>query len=191
MSGLLIPFGLDRTTNAIIEPEDAARGRACNSICPGCKAPLLSRHPKEHRVHFAHDSKHRDAKPEEECPFSSAVAIAMMARELADRIIGKKFLIPEYDYRHHFNCCGDVKDISVTTQKILTVAGASKKPACGDQVFDLELRFGEAKIFIDLFYRGRPIQHILNEEDFTKEKSGVPQLIVIVTIRTLWRDTRN
>ncbi len=73
MTGLLIPFGLDRNTRDIVEPEDAARGRACNCICPGCAAPLLSRHPKENRIHFAHDSKHPEAKPEEECPFSSAV----------------------------------------------------------------------------------------------------------------------
>ena len=173
MNNLLIPFGLDRATNAIVEPEDADRGRACNCVCPGCHAPLLSRHPKEHRIHFAHDSKHPDAKPEEECPFSSAVAIAMMARELADSLTGKTFFIPEYDCRHQFECCGDTEDILVTEKKSLTIISAFKKPDCGGQVFDLELGFGEAKILVDLFYKGKPIQRVLNEEVFLKEKSGV------------------
>jgi ssDNA-binding Zn-finger/Zn-ribbon topoisomerase 1 len=173
MNNLLIPFGLDRVTNAIVEPEDADRGRACNCLCPGCHAPLLSRHPKEHRVHFAHDSKHPDAKPDEKCPFSAAVAIAMMARELAESLTGKGFFIPEYDYCHQFECCGDTEDILVTEKKILTIASASKKPDCGCQMFDLELGFGEAKILVDLFYKGKPIQHVLNEEVLSKEKSGV------------------
>jgi ssDNA-binding Zn-finger/Zn-ribbon topoisomerase 1 len=173
MNNLLIPFGLDRVTNAIVEPEDADRGRACNCLCPGCHAPLLSRHPKEHRVHFAHDSKHPDAKPDEKCPFSAAVAIAMMARELAESLTGKGFFIPEYDYCHQFECCGDTEDILVTEKKILTIASASKKPDCGGQMFDLELGFGEAKILVDLFYKGKPIQHVLNEEVLSKEKSGV------------------
>jgi ssDNA-binding Zn-finger/Zn-ribbon topoisomerase 1 len=173
MNNLLIPFGLDRVTNAIVEPEDADRGRACNCLCPGCHAPLLSRHPKEHRVHFAHDSKHPDAKPDEKCPFSAAVAIAMMARELSESLTGKGFFIPEYDYCHQFECCGDTEDILVTEKKILTLASTSKKPDCGGQMFDLELGFGEAKILVDLFYKGKPIQHVLNEEVLSKEKSGV------------------
>ncbi|MFT6102781.1 MAG: ssDNA-binding Zn-finger/Zn-ribbon topoisomerase 1 [Candidatus Endobugula sp.] len=173
MNNLLIPFGLDRVTNAIVEPEDADRGRACHCVCPGCHAPLLSRHPKAHRVHFAHDSKHPDAKPDEECPFSSAVAIAMMARELAESLIGKAFFIPEYDYCHQFECCGDTEDILVTEKKILTITSALKKPDGGGQMFDVELGFGEAKILVDLFYKGKPIQHVLNEAVLSKEKSGV------------------
>jgi ssDNA-binding Zn-finger/Zn-ribbon topoisomerase 1 len=173
MNNLLIPFGLDRVTKAILEPEDADRGRACDCVCPGCHAPLLSRHPKEHRVHFAHDSRYPDAKPDEECPFNSAVAIAMMARELAEPLIGKAFFIPEFDYCHQFECCGDTDDILVTKKKILTITSTLKKPSCGGVVFDLALGFGEAKIFVDLFYKGKPIQHVLNEEVLSKEKSGV------------------
>ncbi|MCP4488613.1 MAG: hypothetical protein GY820_15065 [Gammaproteobacteria bacterium] len=44
MSELLIPFGIHRHSGDIVEPEDAPKGRACNCLCPGCKAPLLSRH---------------------------------------------------------------------------------------------------------------------------------------------------
>lgn len=173
MSGLLIPFGLDRSANTIVEPEDAERGRACNCICPGCHAPLLSRHPKEHRVHFAHDSKHPEAKPEEECPFSSAVAVAMMVREIADQLVGKALLIPKLNGRRFFECCGKVVDFSVTSQKRLTITSACKKPVIGNQVFDLEMCFGNAKIFVDLYYKGKPMQDLLNENVFTENKAGV------------------
>lgn len=173
MSSLLIPFGLGRISKAIIEPEDAVRGRACNCICPGCHAPLLSRHPKEHRVHFAHDSKHPDAKPEEECPFSSAVAIAMMARELAELLPGQVFEIPDYAYAHHFECCCKTEELLVAGKKSLTITSARKKPSCAGQTFDLELGFGKAKILVDLFYKGKPPQCIENTEVLAEEKSGV------------------
>ncbi|SMF38517.1 hypothetical protein SAMN02745866_02444 [Alteromonadaceae bacterium Bs31] len=173
MTGLLIPFGLDRNTTEIVEPEDAARGRACNCICPGCQAPLLSRHPKENRIHFAHDSKHPDAKPEEECPFSSAVAIAMMARELAGSLSGKLFEIPDYKYEYYFDCCGDIEELLVTEQKRLAIKGVRKKPQYAGQIFDLELSFGEAKILVDLFYKGKPPQLVENTKAFAEGKSGV------------------
>ncbi|WP_019606232.1 hypothetical protein [Teredinibacter turnerae] len=173
MTGLLIPFGLDRNTKEIVEPEDAARGRACNCICPGCQAPLLSRHPKENRIHFAHDSKHSEAKPEEECPFSSAVAIAMMARELAESLPGKVFETPNYEYEFWFDCCSYLEILKVAEQKCLTITGASKKPQCAGQTFDLELSFGEAKILVDLFYKGKPPQLVEKNEAFAEEKSGV------------------
>lgn len=173
MTGLLTPFGLDIKSRAIIEPEDAKRGRACDCICPGCKAPLLSRHPKNHRNHFAHDSKHPDAKPEEECPFSSAVAIAMMARELAESLLGKTLSIPEYDIVHQFECCSETIDILVTEERHLTITNSFKEPRCGDLVFDLELEFGEARIYIDLFYEGKPRKYIFNENILFKQKAGV------------------
>lgn len=173
MIGLLIPFGLDRNTKAIIEPEDSAKGRACNCICPGCQAPLLSRHPKKNRFHFAHDSKHPEAKPEEECPFSPAVAIAMMARELAESLSSKVFKIPDYNYEYSFDCCGKTEKLLATEQKCLTIPNARKKPFCAGQTFDLELNFGEAKILVDLFYEGKPPQLIENTEIFAEEKSGV------------------
>lgn len=173
MTGLLIPFGLDRNTKEIVEPEDAARGRACNCICPGCQAPLLSRHPKENRIHFAHDSKHPEAKPEEQCPFSSAVAIAMMARELVGSLSGKLFEIPDYEYEYFFDCCGDIETLQVKEQKCLTITSASKKPQCAGQTFDLELSFGEAKILVDLFCKGKPPQLVENAEAFAEGKSGV------------------
>lgn len=170
---LLIPFGLNRKTKEIVEPEDAARGRACNCICPGCQAPLLSRHPKENRIHFAHDSKHPEAKPEEECPFSSAVAIAMMARELAESLPGKVFEIPDYEYEYSFDCCGDIETLQVTEQKCLTITSAKKKSQFAGQTFDLEISFGEAKILVDLFYKGKPPQIVENSEAFAEGKCGV------------------
>lgn len=173
MSSLLIPFGLDRKTKEIVEPEDAARGRACNCICPGCQAPLLSRHPKLNRTHFAHDSKHPEAKPEEECPFSSAVAVAMMARALVDSLPGKTFEISDYNYRYNFDCCGKAEDFLVTKQQRLTITSTSKKPLCAGQTFDLGLSFGEAKILVDLFYEDKPSKLVEKPEIFTEEKSGV------------------
>ena len=173
MKNLLIPFGLDPINNKIVEPEDAVRGRACNCICPGCQAPLLSRHPIENRIHFAHDSKHPEAKPEEECPFSSAVAIAMMARELVDSLPDKVFETPDYNLEYHFECCGVTEKLPVTSQKRLTISGANKKPLFAGQTFDLELRFGEAKILLDLFYKDKSPKLVENTKAYDEAKSSV------------------
>ena len=173
MVGLLIPFGVDRSSHAIIEPEDASRGRACNCLCPGCHAPLLSRHPKEHRIHFAHDSKHPEAKPEQECPFSSAVAIAMMAREICSELIDKNILLPALEYTHCFDCCGEYVDFIATKQKTLRISDAQKKIVFGDLTFDLELSFGNAKILVELFHKGKPKQRLHNKKAFLGEKRGV------------------
>lgn len=93
---LLIPFGIHRDTGLIIEPQDSPKGRACNCICPGCKAPLLSRHPVDRRWHFAHDSKHKEALPESECPLSPAVVFSMMFKHISLTCIGRNFLTPPF-----------------------------------------------------------------------------------------------
>ena len=116
MGDLLIPFGIHRDTGDIVEPEDAPKGRACNCLCPGCKAPVLSRHPKQNRFHFAHDSRHELARPEAECPFNSAVAVAMMIRELAPSFTGKSFNTPDYQINLKHPCCGLKYDFITISQ---------------------------------------------------------------------------
>jgi len=111
--------------------------------------------------------------PKRNAPFSSAVAIAMMARESADSLPGKVFKIPYYEYEYYFDCCGVIEDLLVTEQKRLTITSARTKPSCAGQTFDLELGFGEAKILVDLFYKGKPPQLVENTEVFAEKKSGV------------------
>src|SRR5690606_155915 len=107
MKNLLIPFGIDKNTAQIIEPEDAVKGRSCNCDCPGCGAPLLSRHPRINRIHFAHDSKHPDALPDSDCPLSPMVALLMMLRHLAPRLIGELLYQNQYSVRVDFTCCNE------------------------------------------------------------------------------------
>lgn len=173
MSELLIPFGIHKENNRIVEPEDATKGRACNCICPGCKAPLLARHPKVNRDHFAHDSKHKDAKPEEECPFSSAVAVAMMAREIAPQLQERELITPYYDYDVFFECC---------LNKVTTVHISKPVSVCIDEVyvnvrtrshhFDFKLMVSGYPIYVDLIYKGKPAVPLV-ETELSEEKAGV------------------
>ena len=156
MNELLIPFGIHLETGEIIEPEDAPSGRACNCLCPGCRSPLLSRHPKVKRYHFAHDSRRYGRKPEEDCPFNSAVAVAMMAREMATELPGKILETPSLKDRLYCSFCGgsDSVQVSLGAQNAIARAQASVN-VYGHHV-DLMLEVGCYKVLLDLVYKGKP-----------------------------------
>lgn len=175
MSDLLIPFGIHRDTGEIIEPEDAPKGRACNCICPGCKAPLLSRHPEEKRYHFAHDSRHEDARPEEECPLSSAVAVAMMVREVAASSVGKFLETPPLMVYAHYECCGEEKVIRVTKGSRNEIERAHSGERFYGHHVDMIIRIGSYTILVDLVYKGK--QSIsYDEQELQRYKAGLLEL---------------
>ncbi len=157
MSELLIPFGIHRESGDIVEPEDAAKGRACDCLCPGCKAPLLSRHPRVNRYHFAHDSKHESAKPEQTCPFSSTVAVAMMIRHLAPKLTGQVIQTPTYRLPLQFDCCLSYSPPVLISQSAKVVIDqASANYSDKSLHFDLCLKVGDYTILVDLVYKGKP-----------------------------------
>jgi hypothetical protein len=164
MSELLIPFGIHRDTGAIVEPEDAPKGRACDCLCPGCKAPLLSRHPKENRYHFAHDSRHEDAKPEEECPFSSAVAVAMMVRKIAEIANGKILKTPPLLRMNTFYCCGQSGFIEVTRGASNVIDNVQANVKVFGHHVDVVLEIRGYRILVDLVYEGKPSVFIEEEK---------------------------
>ncbi len=169
MGELLIPFGIHRESGSIVEPEDAAKGRACNCLCPGCKAPLLSRHPKINRYHFAHDTRHELAKPELECPFSSPVAVAMMVRELADSLTGLFIHTPNYQVLLKHPCCDKRHDwVQISHAACVEIA----QSIANAEHFDLKLKVGGYPILIDLVYKGKPAT-ALDEVSLQTAKAGV------------------
>ena len=176
MSNLLIPFGIHRESGLFIEPEDAPRGRACNCLCPGCKAPVLSRHPRVNRIHFAHDSKHDLAEPDDECPFNSAAAVAMMIRELAKNLQRHQFHTPALYRDIHFSCCS-AQDISVSISKqsVVTIESAEVKNRHQSHQFDLCLHIGKHLILVDLVYKGKPPIR-LDSTTFDTTKSAVLEI---------------
>lgn len=175
MGELLIPFGIHKDTGEIVEPEDAPKGRDCNCICPGCKAPLLSRHPKEKRFHFAHDSRHEHAKPEEDCPFSSAVAVAMMVRELAADLGGKMLFTPPLDMSEHFHCCGQRAVVEISGGASNAIDDAQANVAAFDHHVDLKLVISGYPILVDLVYKGKPAIDA-NESELQSNKAGLLEL---------------
>jgi hypothetical protein len=156
MSDLLIPFGIHRDTGTIVEPEDAPKGRACDCLCPGCKAPLLSRHPKEKRYHFAHDSHHENAKPDEECPFSSAVAVAMMVRKIGEETKGRVINTPPLLWMNTFDCCGESKFVEVTRGASNVIDNVHVNAKVFGHHVDIVLEIRGYRILVDLVYEGKP-----------------------------------
>ena len=172
MDELLIPFGIHRETGEIIEPEDASRGRACDCLCPGCKAPLLSRHSMVKRHHFAHDSSHQDARPLEECPFSAAVAVAMMAREVAELLIGKTLVTPSLEVCQGYPCCGDAEFLMVSHGAKNTIDSARSNVKAFDHHVDLLLEVKGYPILVVLVYEGKPLG-MINEGQLQAGKAAL------------------
>ncbi|WP_157209757.1 hypothetical protein [Marinimicrobium agarilyticum] len=156
MNELLIPFGIHLETGEIIEPEDAPSGRACNCLCPGCRAPLLSRHPKVKRYHFAHDSRRYGTKPEEDCPFNSALAVAMMAREITTELAGKILETPPLKDSLYCSSCGGSDKVQVSLGAINTIDQAEAHVNVYGHHADLMLEVGGYTLLLDLVYKGKP-----------------------------------
>ncbi len=160
MHDLLIPFGIHKDTGDIIEPEDAAKGRACDCLCPGCKAPLLCKHPKEKRDHFAHDSKHENARPEKKCPFSSSVAVAMMVRNMAPAFVDKLLGIPELYVSDQCPRCRRFESILVTKSAYNRIDEVEANVTAYGHHADLKLTVSGFPILVNLVYKGKQPLHI-------------------------------
>lgn len=157
MDDLLIPFGIDKDNGAIIEPEDAIKGRACNCHCPECKVSLVSRHPKdeEARKHFAHD--HRDEKndPQKKCPLHGAASVALMIRHLASRLAGETFTTPEWIIRTGMRCCNRSIPVVVATEQANVIEKATANHSLTGSEPDIVLEIGGHEIAVELKYQRR------------------------------------
>lgn len=159
MKELHIPYGINRHNREIIEPEDAKRGRDCNCLCPGCEAPLLSRHPKsdDRRTHFAHDSKHADAKPIEDCPLSPEVAFAMMARHVARGLAGKTIRLGAHEKSMLTPCCFPSSTlIELIPKQEAVIERAEAFASIGGVQYDLGFTLNGKSYFVDIVYAGKP-----------------------------------
>lgn len=159
MKELHIPYGIQRLTGAIIEPEDATQGRACDCLCPGCAAPLLSRHPKsdDKRIHYAHDSKHPNAKPIEDCPLSPQVAMAMMARYISESLPGKTIKLGALERDLSFTCCLPGSTfITLVPEQDAIIENSQSSVSYGGVNYDIGLTLNGLRFFIDIVYGGKP-----------------------------------
>lgn len=157
MDELLIPFGIDKSTGCVIEPEDAIKGRACNCYCPECKVSLISRHPKDEEAlkHFAHD--HRDEKndPQKKCPLHGAASVALMIRHLASRLTGETFTTPEWIIRTGMRCCNRSIPVVVATEQANVIEKATANHSLTGSEPDIVLEIGGHEIAVELKYQNR------------------------------------
>lgn len=160
-SDLLIPFGISADTGQIIEPEEAESGRSCNCLCPGCRMPLLSRHPKssDKRIHFAHDTRSTLATKEaiEQCPFNSALAIKLMARHICEQLPGKQLLIPGYNYPLKNQYGLVMRQVTVSHKRQVEIKRVRTEQVLNGDQYDLAIDCADgSSIFVWFAYRGNP-----------------------------------
>lgn len=174
MDGLLIPFGIYPATGEMIEPEDAKNGRQCGCVCPGCKSPLLARHPKERRAHFAHDSSSPDADITiiQACPFNGPFAIRLMALHIAQSFVGEVVCLPDYSVDVPFECCKSLS-VAVTKASEQMITGIESDVSANGHIFDLKFYFGQHSVLLRMKYPGRPLPDITTSELQQFGKTGV------------------
>lgn len=115
-SEALIPFGLHKESNRLVDVGSVAKGKACGCICPSCQTPLIARQGNEKEWHFAHRSHDVHNETRKECDYSLPVSIRMMIRQLSED--GIKFRTPKYEIVLH----GSVSDYGLkkTFRKVIT-----------------------------------------------------------------------
>jgi hypothetical protein len=157
MDELLIPFGKDKTTDAIVEPEDAARGRACNCYCPECKVSLVSRHPsdEESRKHFAHDPRDKKYNPKRKCPLHGAASVALMIRHLSERIINEAIRTPAFEIRTGMKCCNTSIPVPITSEQTNIITNARPSHTLNGNSPDLIITVKDHEIAVELKYATR------------------------------------
>ena len=90
----LIPFGLQRSSDRLVDVARVPRGSECGCICPSCSVPLVARQGDIKEWHFAHRSRDASTNVAQRCDYSLFMSIRLMFRQLS--IDGIQYRTPEY-----------------------------------------------------------------------------------------------
>lgn len=114
----LIPFGLHKETNELVNVGSVPRGVACDCIFPCCKTPLIARQGTVKEWHFAHRSQGVHKETETLCSLSFEVSVRLMIRQISEKG-GLKLRLPSYtsDYPVY---CAESQEILMETMEVVT-----------------------------------------------------------------------
>ncbi|MCU7940387.1 MAG: hypothetical protein KZQ64_16325 [gamma proteobacterium symbiont of Bathyaustriella thionipta] len=92
----LIPFGLHKDSDTIVDIHDVPKGKACDCICPSCHTSLIAKQGDINEWHFAHLSN-KDAvnNVKDICEYSFYTSVRLMALQLISQNL--KIDLPSYD----------------------------------------------------------------------------------------------
>ncbi|QIR16354.1 hypothetical protein [Shewanella aestuarii] len=91
-----IPVACSRDDlSRLLDVMDVPSGKACNCVCPSCKAPLIARHCSGDREsNFAHDPAFETEYNYSECALSYYVALKLMLKQIM--ATADKICLPDY-----------------------------------------------------------------------------------------------
>lgn len=92
----LIPFGLHKDSEIIVDIYDVPKGKACGCVCPSCNTLLIAKQGDVNEWHFAHLSN-KDAvnNVKDICQYSFYTSVRLMALQLISQNL--KIDLPSYD----------------------------------------------------------------------------------------------
>ncbi|WP_434949610.1 hypothetical protein ACRWQL_00475 (plasmid) [Shewanella sp. HL-SH4] len=149
-----IPVGCSRDNlNYLLDVMDVPSGKACNCVCPSCRAPLIARHCNGHREsHFAHDPAYESEYNYSECILSFHVALKLMLKQIM--ATSTEIFLPEYEVIEPYSD----ETITVTKERML------KFDCIGIDIngFDAVIRVNKYRLAIIITYPGRQVTHNTN-----------------------------
>lgn len=94
----LIPFGLRKADNQLVDVSSVQKGRDCGCVCPSCHAALIARKGEINQWHFAHAFRGVNEEKVEQCDYSFYLSVALMAKQLFQAC--ESIRLPDYIHTH-------------------------------------------------------------------------------------------
>lgn len=149
-----IPVGCSRDNlNHLLDVMDVPSGKACNCVCPSCRAPLIARHCNGHREsHFAHDPAYESEYNYSECILSFHVALKLMLKQIM--ATSTEILLPGYEVIEPYSD----ETITVTKEKMLQFESIE----IDKNGFDALIRVKQHRLAIIITYPERKVTDFTN-----------------------------
>lgn len=136
--------------NELVHVSQVVKGKACNCICPCCKATLIARKGNVKRHHFAHYNI-------EECKGAIESALHLLAKDIIEE--EKRIVIPELK----FYDANKADFILLTKSRMIAVDSVSLEVSYGNFQPDIVLSVGTKTIFVEI-----AVTHFVDDDKLDK-----------------------
>jgi hypothetical protein len=153
-----IPFGL--RDGRLLQPDEVARGLACNCVCPGCGSRLVAHHGEKKVKHFVHH--------EAACANGYESAIHKAAKQVL--LESKQILVPSInatEFLFDRETGIDVRETQSIAQRYISIEAVEVEKNLNGVVPDLVVSSLGKQLFVEIAFT-----HFVDE----KKKSRLQQL---------------
>ena len=168
----LIPFGLHKDSNTIVDIYDVSNGKSCGCVCPSCYASLIAKQGDVKEWHFAHlSNKEAVNNVKDICEYSFYTSVRLMALQLISQEL--KIDLPSYDsvVTERYRDVYTKEEFTVTQSSTILLTNIEvNQPYLGHNI-DIIGKVKDYSFFIFLSYPNKSIPP--NLTDLNDNKCGI------------------